>query len=87
MGHGGVAGAAKGFGVEICVVEFAVYFAGLDLPEGDLFFDIVDDHQKVLAFLCMGTVFVDDCDYGAVVFITMAGRVMGRRSIWLRAMM
>ena len=43
-------------------------FAGLDLAEGDLFFDIVDDHQKVLAFLCMGTVFVDDCDNGAVVF-------------------
>ena len=41
MGHGGVAGAAKGFGVEICVVEFAVYFAGLYLAEGDLFFDIV----------------------------------------------
>ena len=68
MGHGGVAGAAKGFGVEIGVVEFAVYFAGLDLAEGDLFFDIADDHQKVFAFLCMGAVFVGDGDNCAVVF-------------------
>jgi hypothetical protein len=68
MGHGGVAGAVKGFGVEIGVVECAVYFAGLDLPEGDLFFDIVDDHQKVFAFLCMGAVFIGDGDDCAVVF-------------------
>ena len=87
MGHGGVAGAAKGFGVEIGVVEFAVYFAGLDLAEGDLFFDIVDDHQKVLAFLYMGAVFVGDGDNALLSSITMAGRVMGRRSSWLRAIM
>ena len=68
MGHGGVAGAAKGFGVEIGVVEFAVNFAGLDLAEGDLFFDIVDDHQEMFAFLGMSTVLVGDGDNGAVVF-------------------
>jgi len=30
--------------MEVGIVEFAVYFAGLDLAKGDLFFDVVDDH-------------------------------------------
>ena len=68
MSHGSIAGAAKGLSMEVGIVEFAVYFTGLDLATGDLFFDIVDDHQEMFAFLGMGTVLVGDGDNGAVVF-------------------
>ncbi len=54
--------------MKVGIVEFAVYFTGLDLAKGDLFFDIVDDHQEMFAFLGMSTVLVGDGDNGAVVF-------------------
>ena len=68
MGHGSVARTAKGLRMKVGVIKFAVYFTGLDLTKGDLFFDIVDDHQEMFAFLGMGTVLVSDGDNGAVVF-------------------
>ena len=68
MFHGSVAWAAQGLCVEIGIVEFAVYFAGLNLAKGDLLFDIIDDHQKMLAFLGVGAVLAGDGDNGAVVF-------------------
>jgi hypothetical protein len=70
--------------MKVGIVEFAVYFTGLDLAKGDLFFDVVDDHQEMFAFLGMGTVLVITALLSS---ITMAGRVMGRRSSWLRAVM
>ena len=51
MRHVNEGGGAERFGMEIGVVEFAVYLACLDLFEGDLLFDVVDDHQEMLAFL------------------------------------
>jgi hypothetical protein len=67
MGHGSVARTAKRLRMKVRVIKFAVYFTGLDLTKGDLFFDIVDDHQEMFAFLGMGTVLVGDGDNGAVV--------------------
>ncbi len=68
MGHGSVARTAEGLRMKVGVIEFAVYFTGLDLAKGDFFFDMVDDHQEMFAFLGMGTVLVGDGDNGAVVF-------------------
>jgi hypothetical protein len=68
MGHGGVAGTAKWLGMKVDIVEFTVYFAGLDLTEGNLFLDVVDDHQETFTFLSVCAVFVGDGDSGAVVF-------------------
>ena len=68
MGHGGVAGTAKWFGMKVGIVEFSVYFAGLNLTEGKLLLDVVDDHQEMFAFLSMCAVFVGDGDNCAVVF-------------------
>ena len=54
--------------MKIGVVELAVDFSSLDLAEGDLSLDEVDNHQEVLAFLGMGTtVVVCDSDNGVVV--------------------
>ena len=54
--------------MEIGIVEFAVYFAGLDLAKGYLLFDIVDDHQEMLAFIGVRSVLAGDGENGAVVF-------------------
>ncbi len=54
--------------MKVGVIKLAVYFTGLDLTKGDLFFHTVDDHQEMFAFLGIGTVLVGDGDNGAVVF-------------------
>ena len=54
--------------MKVGIVEFAVYFTGLDLAKGDLFFAIIDDHQEMFAFLGMSAVLVGDGDNGAIVF-------------------
>ena len=54
--------------MEVGVIEFAVNLASLYLSEGDLFFDVVDDHQEMFAFLGKCTFIIGDGDCRAVVF-------------------
>ena len=67
MGHGCVTGAAERLGVEVRIVECAIDLAGLDLSKGNSLFDVIDDHQKMFAFLGMCTVIIGD-SYDCTVF-------------------
>ena len=53
--------------MEVRVVEFSEYFPRFYLSCGDLFFDVVDNHQEVFALLGVGGVVVRPCDDCAVV--------------------
>ena len=51
MSHLCKVGGSKGLGVHVSVAEFPVDLPRLDLAHGDLFLDIVEDHQEVFALL------------------------------------
>ncbi len=51
MSHFCKVGGSKGLGVHVRIVEFPVDLPHLDLTQGDLFLDIVEDHQEVFALL------------------------------------
>ena len=53
--------------MEICVVQLAEDLTGLDLAECDLFFDVVEYHQEVLALLGISGIVVRHGDDRAVV--------------------
>ena len=53
--------------MQIGVVQFSEDLAGFDLAEGDLLFDVIDDHQEMLAFLGVSGIVVGHRDNGAVV--------------------
>ena len=63
--------------MEVRVVQFPEDLASLDLAEGDLLFDIVEDHQEMLAFLCVVGVGVGEGNYGAVVLHDDGGQFEG----------
>ncbi len=58
----------KRLSVHVGVVEFSIYLARFDLTEGNLLLDIVENHDEVLAFLCVAGVTVGHCDDRAVIF-------------------
>ena len=67
MSHVSKGGGAKGLGVEVRVVEFPVDLASFNLTEGDLLLDIIDDHEKMFAFLCVSGVVIRHSDDRAIV--------------------
>lgn len=77
VGHLRECRAAQGFGVEVSIIEFAVDFPGLNLTDGDLLFDVVEDHQEMFAFLGIGCVIVGHGDYSAVILHNDGGELHG----------
>ena len=53
--------------MHICGVKFPEDLASFDLAQDDLFFDVVQYHQEVLALLGVSGVIVGHCDHSAVV--------------------
>ena len=69
---------AEWLGMHVRIVELPVVdLACLDLSQCDLLFDVIEDHQEVLALLGVSRVVVGHCDDGAVSSMMMAGSSRG----------
>ena len=58
-------------GMEVGIIEFAVDLASLNLAERDLFLDILENHEEMLALLGIGSVVVGTAMLSSIM---MAGR-------------
>ena len=58
-------------------VQFSVDLARFDLAEVDLFFDVVDDHQEMFAFLGVSAIIIRHSDDSAIVFHDDGGEFEG----------
>ena len=47
--------------MKVSIVELAKDLASFDLSKGDLLLHVVEDHQEMLAFLCVAGVVVSHC--------------------------
>ena len=77
VSHVSESGGAKGLGMEVRIVEFPVDLASFNLAEGDLLLDIIDNHEKVFAFLGISGVVIRHSDDRAIVLHNDGGEFQG----------